>query len=179
MTGAIAYYQAGIARVHEAMGDDQNALHYYDLALPVLLAQGAAYYALSPLMAKAEILCRRGDLAEARAIHEQGRALATEAELPEYVWRCRLLAARLDFAAGHKSAAIQRLTGLLSAAQEESQQAELNHMLWEMTGERRFARAAAEGYRVVYQRAPSHATKRRLEKLQHSLAADGDDVSTP
>jgi tetratricopeptide (TPR) repeat protein len=92
----IAYHQAGAADVFLAKGDEETALSYYDQALPVLLAHGAPYYALDPLLSKAEILYRRGDWAAARALNEQALVLATELNLPEFISRGRALAAKID-----------------------------------------------------------------------------------
>ncbi len=92
----IAYHQAEAAVVFQAKGDEETALRYYDQALPVLLAQGAPYYALAPLLSKAEILYRRSDLAGARVLNEQALALATELELPDFIARGRELATKLD-----------------------------------------------------------------------------------
>jgi tetratricopeptide (TPR) repeat protein len=92
----IAYHQAGAADVLLAKGDEEAALGYYDQALPVLLAHGAPYYALAPLLSKAELLYGRGDRAAARALNEQALALATELDLPDFASRGRVLAAKLD-----------------------------------------------------------------------------------
>ena len=166
----MADFQAGAAAVYAMKGDEETALAYYDLALPILQAQGVPYHLVGPLLGKAELLYWRGEWAAARALCEQAQTLAMETELSEHLRQSRVLAARLDFAEGRKSAGLQQLADLLDETEDETEQAALHYEVWQLTRERSPAEAALAGYQQAYQRAPAFVNQTRLEELREFLA---------
>jgi tetratricopeptide (TPR) repeat protein len=168
----IGDFQAGAAAVYAAQGDQETALTYFDLALPALREQGIPYHLAGPLLGKAELLYGRGELGKARSLCEEARELAAVAEMPEYVWRGRLLSAKLDYAAGEESAGLRQLADMLAEAEDDDARAELNYELWRMTGERSWAEAAESGYRRAYASRPTYVNRSRIEELRRLLATE-------
>ncbi|GAB4580698.1 MAG: BTAD domain-containing putative transcriptional regulator [Anaerolineales bacterium] len=162
----IAEFQAGAAAVYAIKGEEETALAYYDLALPVLLAQGVPYHLAGPLLGKAELLYRRGEWEGARALCKQANNLAKDTELAEYLHLSRVLTAKIDYAEGRKDAGLQRLNDLLTASEDEAEQAALHYEVWQLTRDRASAEAALAGYEELCQRIPSFFNRRRLGELR-------------
>jgi predicted ATPase/DNA-binding SARP family transcriptional activator len=163
----VAYFQSGIATVYQMKGDDETALVYYDLALPVLLAQATSYYhVVGPMLGKAELLFQKGDRAQAQALHDQAFAIATEVNLAEYILQSRMLGAKLAFAAGDPESARQQLLDLLAETVGEEEQAALHYELWQITQDGASAEAALLACQKTYDKVPSFVNKMRLEELQ-------------
>lgn len=165
----VADFQAGAAAVYALAGDDASALRYYDLALPVLLEQGVPYHLAGPLLGKAEILVRSGQLSPARSLCEQAQALTQETDLTEFYRQSRVLAARLDYAEGRHDAGLKQLTALLEEAGDESERAAIRYEIWRLTGERSDAESAYEVYRQAAARNPGFIQRKRMEELQAFL----------
>ncbi len=165
----IADFQAGLAAVYAARGDEETALTYYELALPALLAQGVPYHLAGPLLGKAELLYNRGDWQSASALVQQVRALSQEAGLEHYLRQAQIWEAKLAFAAGDKTTALAQLTNLLAQTEEVSEQAALHYELWQLTGDKTAAQAAATAYHQAYENHPTFTHKKRLQQLQQTL----------
>ncbi len=166
----IADFQAGLAAVYAAHGDEETALSHYDLALPALQEQGVPYHLAGPLLGKAELLFGRGEWQAARELTAQVRALSEEAGLGHYLRQAQIWEAKLASAAGDEASALARLADLLAQAEEGAEQAALHFEIWQLTGARSAAEAAAAGYQQATERRPTHANKKRLAQLQQFLS---------
>jgi predicted ATPase/DNA-binding SARP family transcriptional activator len=165
----IAHFQAGIAVVYQMKGDEETALSYYDLALPVLASQANPFHLVGPLLNKTELLIQQGEWSQAQELNERASKLATEMGFPEYIHRGHILTARLAFATGNKVASQQQLIDLLANTEDEIEQAELNYELWQMTQDKASAEAAFEAYKQACKHVPSFINKLRRNELESVL----------
>ncbi len=165
----VADFQAGIAAVCAAQGDEEAALVHYDLALPTLLAQGIPYHLAGPLLGKAELLYGRGEWAAAQALVGQVRQLAEAAGLVDYLRQVRIWEAKLAFATGNEAGGRHLLAALLGETEDVLEQATLHYELWRMTGDRDTAVTAEASCRLAVERLPSYVNRQRLEQLRGFL----------
>lgn len=161
----IARHRAAWADILAGRGQQAAALAAFQQALPVLRAHGAPYYLVGPLLDAAELLIDMGWLAAAGELVNEADQLAADLDLTEQGWQARILAARLDHAAGAAPGALAQLRGLADQTGDPALQANARFWLWKL-GQAEADRAGAERlYRELVTALPKHDYQQRLEAL--------------
>lgn len=148
----------------------RGARAHYERGVALLRELGARYYLAWQLVDLAEVCLRQRDCTRARALIDEGAETAGAVDRREYLFKSRVLSARLHHAEGQTGAAREALCALLSGA-GISEQAQVHDALWELGAGIDHAGAALRAYRRLPVQTPSAAIRARIDVLSRALGA--------
>jgi predicted ATPase/DNA-binding SARP family transcriptional activator len=125
----IAIWLGNIGLVYVDLHDDERALTYLDEAIQMHDQLGRKFYKIEPLLGKAAVLLRRGDLETAAHLHRQATDLSHQIGNQTYLLDCDLWQARLYHAQGQTAAAHHLLQSLLTREFRPDALATITHEL--------------------------------------------------
>lgn len=160
-----ARYRAFLARLAHLRGEWDLALAQFEQALPVLRAREVPYYTVGPLLDDAEFELDRGRVEKAAQLAREGTSLARDLGQADELLRGQALEARIASARGERDRSVQQLQELLATAGNEAHVALLHFELWRLCQGRVHAEAALGLYRRLYEHAPRHLYRSRIEEL--------------
>jgi tetratricopeptide (TPR) repeat protein len=148
------------------------ALDYYNDALQIANEIHSKYLLLN-LVNKAEILFLIGELESAKTINSQGLSIAQDVGYHNYIFRGKLLAAKIDFAQGNKNAS-EVLYKMVDDVEEDDGEvmAMLQYELYNMeTGQQKkiCGKKALALYRKLYDQLPDMEYQERIEEIMREM----------
>ncbi|OQY27230.1 MAG: hypothetical protein B6244_11215 [Candidatus Cloacimonetes bacterium 4572_55] len=158
--------------VHYEKGDSDAAMESYDRAIAIGRELGANYYLGLYVIHKAQALYAIQKYDEARLLGSEGSRLAEEVGNKEYVFKGKMLVAKIDFALGDREKAMAILSDMLAKTEQKNDIADLNYELRmrneelgksDLSEENR--RTALLLYRELYEKAPKFVYRNRISEL--------------
>lgn len=179
----LAIWLGSIGNVYRQTAEDELALDYYDQAIAMNEELGDRFNLCEALLGKGEVLMRRGDMARARPLIEQGRHLADEVQRKEIQFRARLLEARILAGTANKEEAYERLKRMLPDLEDDDgseASAQIYYELWQIEKEPEYGGQALALYRAAVARAPKIEYRTRIDELSdHFTDQESDPASDP
>lgn len=165
----ITYAVGNMGQVHRHRGDIEQAMACYDRALEIDEEIGHKNGLSRDLIRKADLLHELGNNGEAAQLADKGLQIAEELGRRDFVFKGKLLTARIAFARGRRAPAITALESMLKETAHDTETATLKYELWQMTGASDRRKEALELYRKL-----SVATKKLefTERLRQLETAD-------
>lgn len=191
--------------LHAERGDHQRALESFDRAMAEHRAIGFSHGVANWLPGSADVLLdvldqatvapeallrhlgvradsdwRRSIAKLARDRAEEGLSLASDLSASGAKQQCAIALARLDAVDGYRSAAVDRLRDLLTAAGTEAAAAPLHYWLWKFGDEeserRHHAAAALRAFDILYDQTPLPRMARRIDELREFIRRPAPDA---
>jgi len=181
---AMAYYEQALS-IAEALGDKlligivlgnighmytatevyDTAMASYDRAIAIFQKLENKYFLSEYILGKTETVCSLQRYEEAQVLITEGLRIAEELGNKEYMFKGKVLSAKVDFALGNEGAPC-RLEEMLQQTEDDAEIATLHYELWKMTHNDEHRRAALKLYQALYERTPNIDYKTRMEELQ-------------
>jgi tetratricopeptide (TPR) repeat protein len=164
----IGYVSYSMGRLYKEQGNLEKALKFYDRAIAIGRELGSNFWLAEYLIETAKILVSLEKYHEAKALTEEGLALAKMTGYDDYRFWGKIVSAKIDVAFGEADA-LTPLYDMLEAISVDKLRAILHYELWKLeTGERkkRHGEAALNLYRKLYEKTSNIRILRKIEELR-------------
>jgi predicted ATPase len=163
--GGVARHQANIGDAYKFQGLFEEALPFFEAAITPIREIEGNYYLCWVLVSYAQCLLALGRVEEARAANQEGGKVAAEIDRSYYLLMSLLLEAqmeasegKLDDVAGYFEELRRRFTTLEMVA-------EIDEMLWQITGDTAARESARESLSRLYEETKRERFRRRAANL--------------
>ncbi len=159
-----AHYRLGL--IAEYGTDDSEAEMHFDAALDYGRQVQSGRFLPDYLMARADLLYRKGDAAGTREIMEEARLLADEFKRQDVLDKCRVLELLIAYP-GQPNLSEDLLLQMAGALPEDSNlRADIFYELWRCSGKEEHRLGALDNYRRLAVKKNSFWCRRKIEKLE-------------
>lgn len=159
-----SHYRLGL--IAELGADDAKAEMHFDAALDYGRQVKSGRFLPNYLMAKANLLYRKGDLTETRKILEEAKRLAEEFKRPDILDKCRVLELLMAYP-DQPELSEKSLLEIAEAQPEDSDfKASILHKLWKCSGKEDLRLKALELYRKMAEKKAYFGYRRIIEELE-------------
>ncbi len=160
----IAIVTGNIGLVHTVEGNYDMAIEYYDRAISIVKGIGNQYVLTYFLIEKANTFFSLERFDEAQILNIEGLEIAEEIGNKEYIFKGKILSAKIDFAL-KKENAPKQLYEILKDTEDEIEITTLHYELWKMNEKEEHYQSALEFYQRLYEKTPNIEYKNRIEEL--------------
>lgn len=156
--------------VHSDMEEYDKALDHFDRALAICRQINVKYFIASFLMHKTEALIDSGQPEKAQMLYEEAWELASALKVPDYIYRAKMIKARLEsITDGQK--AVESFENILLEYPDESNRAPASFFLAVLKKDAASIQKALVVNEARYESTKSIACKKRADHLRAMLEA--------
>jgi len=160
---------SNIGSIHFNQEEYKQAISYFEQAFQLVKDIDFKWVLPHCLIEKAETLYKLKRFEESRISNAEGFQIAQKVR-PEYIFRSRVLSAKIEFALGNQDGGISGLQDMLLETEEKEEKADLSFELFELSVNTEYHRQEAYSlYQELYAKIPKHVYRQRMEKLGRKI----------